>query len=148
MILRRFVFIGSLWCLVLFSLSNCKETAYPQGKAIYEYKCANCHMPNGEGLIGNIPPLNNSSWIKDNLSDVACIIRYGQHKKIVVNGLDFHGKMAGFPKLSDTEIANVVNYLLTEFNEDIGPRKPTEIIKDLEKCKGRTLIKEANPQQL
>ena len=126
----------------------CGETAYPQGKAIYEYKCGNCHMADGSGLVGNIPPLALSDWLVEHRDDLACVIRYGQQGPIEVNGLQYNGVMQGFPELSDTELTNVANYILTSWGNEQPPLKANEVPAMLEDCELDKPIKVGNPQQL
>ena len=112
----------------------CDERTYIQGEAIYEYKCANCHMSSGEGLLGNIPPLAGADWLERRRGDIACIIRYGYRDSITVNSIRYGAPMAGHPELSDTEITNVANYILTAWYNTYEPLTPGEVSEALETC--------------
>jgi len=127
---------------------GCGETAYPQGQAIYAYKCSNCHMDDGSGLVGNIPPLAQADWLEKHRDEIACVIRYGQQGEVIVNGLTYSGVMQGFPELSDTELTNLANYVLTSWGNDQPPLKPTEIPEMLSRCELDKPIKLGNPQKL
>ena len=120
----------------------CREETYVQGKAIYEYKCANCHMPSGEGLLGNIPPLAGADWLEDHRSEIACVIRYGYADSIFVNGIGYRAKMAGHPELSDTELTNVANYILTAWYNEYAPLSPAEVSEGLAGCAGWEKVRE------
>ena len=112
-----------------------------QGQRIYETKCANCHMPSGEGLLGNIPPLAGSSWLRQRRGELACVVRYGQRGPIEVNGMTYDGVMAGIPELSDTEITNVLNYVLTSWGNAEPVYSPQEVIDQLRACRGREKVR-------
>lgn len=105
-------------------------------------------MNDGSGLVGNIPPVAQADWIAEKREDLACVIRYGMQGKIEVNGLPFSGVMQGFPELSDTELLNVANYILTSWGNDQEPLKANELSSLLAKCELKKPIKVGNPQKL
>ncbi len=115
-------------------LYGCDQRTYIQGERIYEYKCANCHMSSGEGLLGNIPPLAGADWLQRRRGDIACIIRYGYRDSIIVNGIRYGAPMAGHPELSNTEITNVANYILTAWYNSYEPMSPQEVTASLVAC--------------
>lgn len=106
--------------IIFLSTYSCKEETFYQGHSIYDSLCANCHMEDGTGLKGIIPPLANSDYLKNNQLDVACIIRYGQEGEIVVNGKTYNQPMAGIKYLTDTEIANIINYINNAWGNNLG----------------------------
>ena len=105
-------------------------------------------MNDGSGLVGNIPPLAQADWLVNNREQLACVIRYGMQGEMQVNGLPFSGVMQGFPELSDTELTNVANYILTSWGNNQQPLKATEIKPMLSKCELKKPIKVGNPQKL
>lgn len=116
--------------------AGCNSNPYTQGKNIYEYKCANCHQSDGVGLVGNIPPLAQADWLVEHRDEIACVIRYGMVGEVVVNGLTYDAKMAGYPELSDTEVANVANYILWAWDNDQPELPPAGVADLLEACAG------------
>ena len=147
---RTSLFVSSALSLAVLSgvLGGCSETPYPQGKLIYEYKCGNCHMNDGSGLVGNIPPLAQADWLVEHREDIACVIRYGQQGPIEVNELPYNGIMQGFPELSNTELTNVANYILSAWGNNLPPLKASRIGDMLEDCELEKPITVGNPQQL
>lgn len=105
-----------------------------QGKMVYEKHCSGCHMEKGQGLANLIPPIRASDWIAKNPAQIACIIRHGQKGAIQVNGKTYNQPMQANTKLSEVEIYNVVNYLLSNFGNKIPKRSLEEIKTDLESC--------------
>jgi len=93
------------------------------GAAIYRTICQGCHMPNGEGASGaaKFPALAHNPKLMDP--------NYPAY--VVANGF---GGMPWFAdKLSDVQIAAVVNYVRTHFGngydgglkpEDVAPLRP------------------------
>jgi mono/diheme cytochrome c family protein len=76
----------------------------------YLANCAACHQTNGEGLAGVFPPLKGSGVV--NKGDAA------KHIQIVLKGIQgaraggvvYAADMPPFARLSDAEIAALVNY--------------------------------------
>lgn len=114
--------------------SSCKDSPYQQGEILYNYYCANCHSEDGTGLKGLIPPLANADWVKNNPTQLACLIRNGMKGKVVVNGKTYDQEMAGFPQLTRYELANIINYINQAWGNDYGVIKVTDIKKELEVC--------------
>lgn len=124
------IFSGLLCLLVL----NCDSNPYQQGKILYSNFCESCHMTDGSGLAGNIPPLVNADYLKNNQDKLACIIRYGQQGPIVVNDTTYNEAMPGVPQLTDFEIANVINYINHAWGNDYGFIQIDEVRESLKEC--------------
>lgn len=118
----------------LLTLVYCDSNPYQQGEILYNNFCANCHMENGEGLKGLIPPLAGADWVKNNQEDLACIIRYGMKGPIEVNGRTYNEAMPGVPELSDFEITNVINFINHAWGNDYGYVKYESVKNALENC--------------
>ena len=118
-----------------FTLVDCNQKPYAHGKIMYENFCVNCHMEDGTGLIGNIPPLAGADYLTKNADKLACIIRYGITEEITVNGKNYTTPMAGVPQLKDVEIANIINYINHEWGNDNGYTTIQSVQKQLENCK-------------
>ena len=113
---------------------SCDEQKYSQGKIMYENFCANCHMDNGEGLAGLIPPLANADYLQEHGADLACVIKYGQKGKLMVNGIEYDQEMPGEKRFSDVEIANILNYINHAWGNDFGYIPVPDVTKALNAC--------------
>ena len=140
------LFLGAIFSATV--LESCGEVPRSQGKALYEFYCANCHQPDGRGLIGNIPPLNQADWLESHRNDIACVIRYGMKGPMQVNGLNYNGVMAGAYRITDAEITNITNYILTSWDNDLPPIGATQVSEQLEACSDSEIIRLSNPQTL
>ena len=116
-------------------LFACDSNPYKHGEIMYGNFCASCHMEDGTGLLGEIPPLAGADYLADNQEQLACIIRYGIAEKLVVNGKTYKQPMAGVPQLTDVEIANIINYINTSWNNDLPVVTIGRIREQLAKCK-------------
>ncbi len=120
--------LASIW------LISCEGNPYKQGAILYENFCVNCHMEDGSGLEGLIPPLAGADYLKENNLQTACIIRKGISDTILVNGRQYTDPMAGIPQLSDFEINNIINYINHAWGNDYGYVKLEDVRQTLENC--------------
>ncbi len=114
--------------------TSCDDNPYQQGEILYQNFCANCHMDDGQGLRGVIPPLAGADYVEENGALTACIIRYGMEGEVVVNGVTYNQEMAGIDVLSDFEIANIINYVRHAWGNDYGFVKLQDIQSALDSC--------------
>ena len=126
--------ILALFALVTYFPSAGEQESFLQGKNLYLTHCENCHMANGEGLGGNIPPLAQSDYLKTQQDKIACIIRYGQVDTIVVNGITYSEIMPGVKQLNDIQLANIINYLNHSWGNDYGFVTVEGIREQLKAC--------------
>jgi mono/diheme cytochrome c family protein len=126
---------------ILLSTNSCNEETFYQGHSIYDSICANCHMEDGTGLKGVIPPLAGSDYLKNNQLEVACIIRHGQEGEIVVNGKTYNQPMAGITYVTDTEIANIINYINHSWGNDYGMVDFKNLRVKLKECAAEEEVK-------
>ena len=82
-----------------------------KGKKLYTNHCAQCHQEEGEGIGKLYPPIKKSDYLQQNFEQLPCIIRYGMHEQIIVNGKVYDYKMFAVPELGDYEIAAICNYI-------------------------------------
>ena len=127
--------IGLFLLVISFLFVECNQKPFAHGKVMYENFCASCHMEDGTGLVGNIPPLAQADYLKKFSEKLPCIIRYGIHDTISVNGKSYSTPMAGVSQLKDVEIANIINYINHEWGNNNGYTSIKQVQEQLEKCK-------------
>lgn len=103
-----------------------------RGEDIYKKKCMLCHKKNGEGSIGLFPPLAKSDFLINNRNESIMAIKYGQTGKIKVNGTEYNGIMPA-SNLNDQEIADVINYIMTNWGNESTKMVTVGEVKQLEK---------------
>src|SRR5580692_1642988 len=85
------------------------------GSRIYATNCAACHQVGGTGVAGAFPPLvgHVPDLLKpaDGRTYVGKVLLFGLEGEIRVNGNNFAGAMPAWQALSDSDIANVLNYV-------------------------------------
>jgi mono/diheme cytochrome c family protein len=85
------------------------------GSHIYAANCAACHQVGGTGMADAFPPLAGHvpDLLKpaDGRTYVGKLLLFGLEGEISVNGKSYAGAMPAWQALSDTEIADVLNYV-------------------------------------
>ena len=108
----RFIFL-----IILLSTSSLAQQSsgdsYMRGQNLYVDFCVRCHLPDGTGETGLIPPLANADFLQDIQATVQSI-KYGIHGPITVNGVIYNNTMAPMG-LENDEIADVTNYILNSW---------------------------------
>ena len=108
----RFIFL-----IILLSTSSLAQLSsgdsYMRGQMLYVDFCVRCHLPDGTGETGLIPPLANADFLQDIQATVQSI-KYGIHGTVTVNGVIYNNTMAPMG-LENDEIADVTNYILNSW---------------------------------
>jgi mono/diheme cytochrome c family protein len=134
---RSTIYITTIGLLLGISLwgTSCADTAFSQGQASYKSQCANCHMDDGSGLQGLIPPLAGADYLIEHKNELACIIRKGMEQPIMVNGKVYNQQiMPANTKLTEAEITNICNYILSAWGNKGGELSLPEVKTQLQKC--------------
>ena len=100
--------------LLIFSSSLAQEKSKNEsilsGSQIYIDFCIRCHLANGEGVKGTIPPLKKSDYLLKSIDKSIAGLKYGLKGKIEVNNIIYDGIMIN-QGLDNEEIADVMNYI-------------------------------------
>ncbi|MGP8199804.1 MAG: copper-containing nitrite reductase [Limisphaerales bacterium] len=110
------------------SFSTSLGAQYARGRGVYMQTCFVCHQPNGRGIPGQIPPLENSDVLmNDRIGAIRGVIQ-GRNGALTVNGKKYNGVMIPFPSLSDRQIADVMTYVRNSWgNSDTNTVTPREV---------------------
>ncbi|MYM22631.1 c-type cytochrome [Duganella sp. FT135W] len=91
------------------------------GAQVYAANCVACHQATGAGLPGVFPPLAGSEWVLAADKLPVNILLHGITGKLTVKDSAYNGQMPAFKdKLSDAEIAAVLNYVRSNFGNGAG----------------------------
>lgn len=92
-----------------------QNDSYDRGKQVYSDFCVTCHLPDGKGVQGINPPLDDSNWLTEKRMESIHAIKFGLQGPIVVNGVTYNNLMAPLG-LSDQEVADVMNYVMNSWS--------------------------------
>ena len=97
------------------------EGRLANGEKVYLKVCAACHQANGQGLKGAFPPLAASDRLaKEGGMFAVDNALNGLSGPITVNGVEYNSVMPPVAYLSDTEIADVVTFVLNSWDNPGG----------------------------
>jgi cytochrome c551 len=138
----RLSFIGVIY-LILMSCSGSTRPKdikfrqyYLKGEQLYVSNCTNCHQKSGKGLGLLYPPLDSADFMKTNVDEVLCIIKYGTDGELIVNNKSFNQPMPAFPLLTDLEIAQIATYIYNTWSNDKGMFEVKDVSLKLKGCAG------------
>ena len=96
-----------LLCMALVTLPLSALAVDDDVRANYLFSCRGCHLADGSGVPPDVPSLRNS------LGELVATAR----------GRDYVMRVPGVlqSRLNDEQLAEVINYILTEFNADTLP---------------------------
>jgi mono/diheme cytochrome c family protein len=119
------LFIPATFFVFMTADQNLQESI-KRGKEIYTLHCQNCHMENGQGMEGVNPPLAKTTYLKDAKKNIGIILN-GQTGEITVNGKKYNALMLPMNYLSDTEVADVLNYVRNSWGNKYPAITPAQV---------------------
>ena len=126
-------FIFFIIPFLVYTQNDSLSVSIKNGKSLYEDFCLRCHMPDGQGQIGIIPPLAKSDFLFKHMEERIKAIKFGGiDGEITVNGVKYNSKMEKMG-LYDDEIADIMNYTLNSWGNKYEKRIKEEYVKSLKK---------------
>ena len=126
-------FIFFIIPFLVYTQNDSLSVSIKNGKSLYEDFCLRCHMPDGQGQIGIIPPLAKSDFLFKHMEESIKAIKFGGiDGEITVNGVKYNSKMEKMG-LYDDEIADIMNYTLNSWGNKYKKRIKEEYVKSLKK---------------
>lgn len=119
--------------LVIFSQKDSLEISIENGRLLYDDFCIHCHLANGKGKVGIIPPLAESDFLYKHMEESIKALKFGGiDGEIIVNGVKYNTRMERMG-LYDDEIADVMNYILNSWGNKSDKIITEEYVKKLKK---------------
>ena len=107
--------------------------AYTVGETLYFRHCRNCHGDKGEGLSALMPPLTDKDYLAKNQQQIACMIKNGGNKLIIVNKKPYQNLMPP-SGLAPIEISQVLTYINNTFGNKSGLVNVEIVNTSLQNC--------------
>jgi mono/diheme cytochrome c family protein len=102
------------------------------GKAVYEQTCLACHQVDGSGVPNLAPPLIDGTFVEDKQRLIAIVLNGMQG--VEIKGEHYANPMPGFDYLSDKEIADVLTFVRSNFDNK-GDAVTVEDVKSVRNTK-------------
>ncbi|MCR5889802.1 cytochrome c [Hymenobacter sp. J193] len=122
--------------LAALCLAGCFSNRQNEGAKLYQSHCASCHGEQGEGLRRLIPPVAASDYVTRHRATLPCLVRQGQRGPVVINGVEYNQVMPGHPDLTDSQIANLLNFVQQNWGNHNEPYTIREVSELLAPCNG------------
>ena len=104
-----------------------------RGKLLYQDFCVMCHLPDGKGQEGIIPPIAKSDFLFKHMEESIKALKFGGiDGEIIVNGVKYNSRMERMG-LYDDEIADIMNYTLNSWGNKYSEMIKEEYVKSLKK---------------
>lgn len=107
------------------------EASKARGEEAYNLYCVTCHLGQGEGVPGAVPPLAKSDYLLEDIERAIHVVKYGQQGEITVNGETYNSYMAPLG-LDDEEVADVLTFVLNSWGNDYGEMVTAEQVAAVE----------------
>jgi nitrite reductase (NO-forming)/hydroxylamine reductase len=108
--------------------SRTLEERMASGEKLFATHCSACHQANGQGLPGAFPPLAGSDYLAANGSAAAVsAILNGLTGPITVNGKEYNAVMPNLSYLSDSDVADVVTFVMNSWGNPGGEVSSGEV---------------------
>ena len=101
------------------------------GKALYngEGSCAVCHMPDGKGQPGSVPPLAGSDWLKGGSERSIAIALRGLAGPVKVNGKRYYSAMPPQLLFDDEKLAHILTYVNQSWGNQEAAVTPAQVAR-------------------
>ena len=100
--------------------------ARAQAPLAFQHRCAVCHQANGSGVPGIYPPLNDTIGAYVRLPQgrifLIHLLLFGMNGRIKSQGAIYEGLMPPAADLSDSDLAEAINYVLRTLNAATLPK--------------------------
>ena len=107
------------------------QQSIKRGSEVYNNYCAQCHLGGGGGIANIFPPVNKADWLYEKRKESIHAIKYGLSGPIVVSGDSYDNLMPNL-YLEDQEVADVMNYMLTAWDNQMSEPVTLEEVKAIE----------------
>ena len=106
---------------------NLMKDTMTGGEATYYRYCSACHQHNGKGADGRFPPLTGTDWVTGDKERLIKVLLNGMEGSLEVQGQVYNGVMPQHSFLTDGEIAEVLTYIRSNFENNADAVSTDEV---------------------
>jgi len=103
------------------------KTKIPEEAKLYNQYCSTCHQMDGMGDMARFPPLARTEWVLGDKEALIEIILEGQEGEMMVLNRSYNNVMPKHDFLNDEQIANILSYVRTNFQNDASTISAQEV---------------------
>jgi mono/diheme cytochrome c family protein len=124
---QSFVSIVLVMCVSTIGLAQSgSQSIADKGKEVYDQNCLACHQIDGSGVPMLTPSLVNAGYVQGDKVRLINVVLKGL-KGVEIDGEMYDNPMPPLAHLSDEDIAAVLTYVRSNFNNKAGPIKKEEV---------------------
>lgn len=97
------------------------------GSRVYVTRCLTCHQQNGQGVSNMYPTLHQTEWTEGDKGRLIRLLLHGVQGPMEVKGTVYNNVMPAHGYLSDDQIAAVLTYIRSHFDNDASSVAPAEV---------------------
>jgi mono/diheme cytochrome c family protein len=111
---------------VVVIAQSAPQSITDKGKEVYDQNCLACHQIDGSGVPMLTPSLVNAEYVQGDKVRLINVVLKGL-KGVEIGGEMYNNPMPPLAHLSDEDIAAVLTYVRSNFNNKAGPIKKEEV---------------------
>jgi mono/diheme cytochrome c family protein len=124
--------LHTCYSLLLVGYSTCcfaQKTPVDPGEIVYKKNCLSCHQADGNGVPGMNPPLSKVSWVTGNKVKLIQTVVQGISTPLEIDGEVYHNPMPSHDILTNQQIADVLTYIRSHFDNSASAVTAAEVKK-------------------
>lgn len=100
---------------------------FDNGKMLYQFTCAACHLETGLGEEGKAPPLLDSPYLLGDARIAIGIVTHGLTGPVELFGRTYDMTMPALQGFEPAQIANILTYARREWDHGADPVSPEQV---------------------
>lgn len=109
------------------SIKTNSQSLLSRGKAVYNQYCMSCHQADGGGVPNLNPPLIKTSYVLGDKTRLINIVLKGMSIGVVIDDEEYTNPMPPLSFLSDQQIADVLTYVRSNFQNKASAITTAEV---------------------
>ena len=109
---------------------------FARGEQLY-HNCVACHMKDGRGSPGQVPPLAGSLRVLGSPDPLVRILLHGLVGELEAGGQTYRGQMPATTITGDDDLASILTYIRGSFGNNAPPVHPEDVTRVREATKDR-----------
>ena len=103
-----------------------ERARFKRGEQLY-HNCIACHMKDGKGTPGQVPPLAGSSRVLGSPEPLVRVLLHGLDGELETGGLKYRGQMPATTITGDDDLASILTFVRASFGNNASPVHPDDV---------------------